>query len=310
MNKDFKEREVLDKINCNDSSIEDKIRYALFSSKSQSCKCDLLMDLIQIIPTKLWFELAIDCVHELPSNYQKEVCNQITAIFKEGELFSKNDSIEIFKKIEGKTVSMGLNGTSLSELIPSSASFLNNAVHDNRYKLFSDFGYVYYTTDIEKLKSAVVELNELYEKGGSPEAVRSYAYLLTVAQFRLACLLYPKSTISRYNLSEAYDNCFDSDYDIENYDFVDDDDDTDDFYEYTTSSSGNPHYISSIPERITRCDCIEIVRIFDPHLYYISAELLQEIHKAVREVSDRNRYENEIAPIVAKSCLFVINSDN
>ena len=108
-------------------------------------------------------------------------------------------------------------------------------------------------------------------------------------------MLYPKSTISRYNLSEAYDNCFDSDYDI---------------YEYTTFSSSNPHYISSIPERITRCDCIEIARIFDPHLYYISAELLQEIHRAVRDVSDRNKYENEIAPIVEKSCLFVINPDN
>lgn len=136
MNKNFKESEVLERIKSVDSKLEDKIRYALFSSKSQSCKCNLLTDLIQLIPTKFWLELAIECINELPVNYQKEICKQITSIFKEGELFSKNDSIEIFKKIEEKAVSMGLNGTPLSKLIPYSASFLNNAVHDNRYKLF------------------------------------------------------------------------------------------------------------------------------------------------------------------------------
>lgn len=300
MNKDFKNNEVLERVKSVDSNPENKVRYALFSSKSQSSKYDLLMDLIQLIPTKLWVELAVDNIHELPVNCQKEICGQITAIFKEGELFSKNDSIEIFKKIEEKTVSMGLNGTPLSELIPYSASFFNKAIHDNRYKLFSDYGHVYYTQSVEELKSAVVELNDLYEKGGSPEVVRSYAYLLTVAQFRLARLPYPKDTIDRYSLSNAYEDCFDK-YD-ESWDFEKCDDGW-----YPSNSFGNNHSdISNVPERITRCDCVEITRIFDPHLYYINADLLKEIHRTVREVSDRNKYENEVAPVVEKSCHFVI----
>lgn len=305
MNKNFKETEIPDTIKLDDTNNENKVRYALFSSKSQSSKYDLLMDLIQLIPTKLWLELAVDNIHDLPVDCQKEICSQITVIFKEGELFSKNDSIEIFKGIEEKTVSMGLNGTPLSELIPYSASFLNNAIHDNRYKLFADYGYVYYTTTIDKLKLAVVELNDLYEKGGSLEVVRSYAYLLTVAQFRLAHLLYPKNTIDKYSLSNAYEDCFDK-YD-ENCDF----EETDDDGWYPSNFFGNNHSnISNVPDRITRCDCTEIARIFDPHIYYIHADLLKEIHIAVRDVSDRNKYENEIAPVVEKSCLFVITHDN
>lgn len=301
MKKDFKNNEVLEKIKSVDNNLEDKIRYALFLSKPQSCKYDLLMDLIQPIPTKLWLELAVDNIHELPANGQEEICEQISAIFKEGELFSKNDSIEIFKKIEEKTVFMGLNGTPLSELIPYSASFFNNSIHDNRYKLFSDYGHVYYTQSVEKLKLAVVELNDLYEKGGSPEVVRSYAYLLTVAQFRLARLLYPKNTIDKYSLSNAYEDCFDKcdeSWDFNEFDY-------DEWRPF--NSFGNNHSdISNVPERITRCDCIEIARIFDPHLYYINADLLKEIHRTVREVSDRNKYENEVAPVVEKSCHFVI----
>ena len=304
MNKDFKNNEVLERVKSVDSNLEDKVRYALFSSKSQSREYDLLMDLIQLIPTKLWLELAVDNIHELPANGQEEICEQISSIFKEGELFSKNDSIEIFKKIEEKTVFMGLNGTPLSELIPYSASFFNNSIHDNRYKLFSDYGHVYYTQSVEKLKLAAVELNGLYDKGGSPEVVRSYAYLLTVAQFRLARLLYPKDTIDSYKLSDAYEDCFDK-YD-ESWDFEECDDGW-----YPSNSFGNNHSdISNVPERITRCDCVEITRIFDPHLYYINADLLKEIHRAIREVSDRNKYENEIAPVVEKSCHFVIPPDN
>ena len=305
MNKDFKNNEVLERVKSVDSNLEDKVRYALFSSKSQSCKYDLLMDLIQLIPTKLWLELAVDNIHELPVNCQKEICGQITAIFKEGKLFSKNDSIEIFKKIEEKTVSMGLNGTPLSELIPYSASFLNNAIHDNRYKLFADYEYVYYTNDFDKVKSAVVELNDLYEKGGSPGVVRSYAYLLTIAQFRLARLLYPKDTIDRYSPSNAYEDCFDKcdeSWDFNEFDY--------DEWRPFNFFDNNYGYISNVPERITRCDCVEITRIFDPHLYYINADLLKEIHRAVREVSDRNKYENEAAPVVEKSCHFVITHDN
>lgn len=305
MNKDFKNSEVLERIESVDSNPEDKVRYALFSSKSQSSKYDLLMDLIQLIPTKLWLELAIDNIHELPVNCQEEICGQITAIFKEGELFSKKDSIEIFKWIEQKAVSMGLNGTPLSELIPYSASFLNNAIHDNRYKLFADYGYVYYINDFNELKSAVVELNDLYEKGGSPEVVRSYAYLLTAAQFKLARLLYPKDTIDKYSLSNAYEDCFDKC--DESWEFEEFDDD--DWYPLN-SFDNNHNYISNVPERITRCDCIEIARIFDPHLYYINADLLKEIHRAVREVSERNKYENEIAPVVEKNCHFVMPPDN
>lgn len=305
MNKNFKESEVLKRIESIDSNLEDKVRYALFSSKSQSCTYDLLMDLIQPIPTKLWLELAVDDIYELPVNCQKEICSQIVVIFKEGELFSKTDSIEIFKKIEEKTVSMGLNETLLSKLIPYSASFLNNAIRDNRYKLFADYGYVYYTNDFDRLKSAVVELNNLYEKGGSPEVVRSYAYLLTIAQFRLARLLYPKNTIDKYSLSNAYEDCFDKcdeSWDFNGFDY-------DEWRPF--NSFGNNHSdISNVPERITRCDCIEIARIFDPHLYYINADLLKEIHRAVDDVRDRNKYENEIAPVVEKSCHFVTPPDN
>ena len=305
MNKDFKNNEVLERVKSVDSNLEDKVRYALFSSKSQSREYDLLMDLIQLIPTKLWLELAVDNIHELPANGQEEICEQISSIFKEGELFSKNDSIEIFKKIEEKTVSTRLNGTPLSKLIPYSASFLNGAIHDNRYKLFADYGYVYYTNDFDRLKSAVVELNDLYEKGGSSEVVRSYAYLLTVAQFRLARLLYPKYTIDRYSLSNAYEDCFDKCDESWDFDGFDDD------CWYPSNSFGNNHsYISNVPERISRCDCIEIARIFDPHLYYINADLLKEIHRAVDDVRDRNKYENEIAPVVEKSCHFVITTDN
>lgn len=305
MNKDFKETEIPDTIKLDDANNENKVRYALFSLKTQSERCELLINLISAIPTKLWFELAIGYIDEISVDNQKEICKQITAIFKEGELFSKKDSIEIFKWIERKAVLMDLNGTPLSKLIPYSASFFNKAIYDNRYKLFADYGYVYYTNDFDKLKSAVVELNDLYEKGGSPEVVRSYAYLLTVAQFRLARLLYPKNTIDKHSLSNAYEDCFDK-YD-ESCDFKEFDDDG----WYPSNSFGNNHInISNVPERITRCDCTEIARIFDPHIYYIDANLLKEIHRAVRDVSDRNKYENEIAPIVEKSCLFVISPDN
>lgn len=168
----------------------------------------------------------------------------------------------------------------------------------------------------DELKSAVVELNDLYEKGGSQEVVRGYAYLLTVAQFRLARLLYPKDTIDRCILSDAYYSCFEQDYDNDIcYDNNDgngyDDYDLDaGLYSINSFSSSNSHRISNVPERITHCDCIEIARIFDPHLYYINADLLKEIHKAVRDVSDRNRYENEVAPVVEKNCLFVITPAN
>lgn len=321
MNKDFKESEVLARIKLVDSNIENKVRCALLSSKSQTEKCDLLMDLIQNIPTKLWLELAVGCINELSVNGQKKICKQIIAIFKEGELFTKSDSIEILKKIEEKAISIGLNGMPLLKIIPYSASFLNRAIRDNRYKLFADYGHVYYTTDIGKLKSAVVELNELCEKGGSPEAARSYAYLLTISQFRLAHLLYPQNTVSETILSRTYDDCVDNnnDYNYDNYYDDDDDDDDDDGFlsddlwsdnSFSNMDNESYHYISDIANRILNYGCVEIARIFDPYLYYIDADLLKKIHRAVMEVSDRNRYENEIAPIVEKNCLFVINPDN
>lgn len=316
MNKDFKESEVLARIKLVDSNIENKVRCALLSSKSQTEKCDLLMDLIQNIPTKLWLELAVGRINELSVNGQKKICKQIIAIFKEGELFTKSDSIEILKKIEEKAVSIGLNGMPLLKIIPYSASFLNRAIRDNSYKLFADYEHVYYTTDIEKLKSAVVELNELCEKSGSPEAARSYAYLLTISQFRLAHLLYPQNTVSEILLSRTYDDCFDDDnycdcdynYDKDVEHFLSCGWKNDNFFSYSDNESF--HHISDIANRILDYSCVEIARIFDPYLYYIDADLLKKIHRAVMEVSDRSRYENEIAPIVEKNCLFVINPDN
>ncbi len=304
MNKDFKQKEMLDIIKLNDINNENKVRFALFSIKTQSEKCELLINLVQSIPTTFWIELTLDCIGEMFDDNQKKLCEQIAAIFNENENFTKNDSIKLFKLIEEKAVSMGLYKTPLSLLIPKAASFFNKAINDNRYKLFADYGHVYFTSDIDELKTAVVELNERYVNGGSFEIVRCYAYLLTIAQFRLAHLLYPKRTIDNDTLLEAYEICFEQYCDCCGYDDLDSD------WKPTNSNFYNSYPISSIPKRIQDLDCIEITRIFDPHLYYIGVELLREIHTAVREVSERNRYENETAPIVSKSCLFVINPSN
>jgi len=62
MSENFNESEVLSKIGFDDISIENKVRCALFLSKNQSDKYELLMKLIQSIPVTLWLELAIGCI--------------------------------------------------------------------------------------------------------------------------------------------------------------------------------------------------------------------------------------------------------
>ncbi len=298
MSENFNVSEVLSKIDFDDISIENKVRCALFLSKNQSEKYDLLMELIQSIPVTLWLELAIGCINEVPVNDRKNLCEQINAIFNENKKFSKSDSIKIFKQIEEKAVSLGLCETHLSKLVPHAASFLNRFINDNHYKLFADYGYVYHTSDIEKLKTAVVELNNRYENGGSPEIVRWYAYLLTIAQLRLSRLLYPKDTITPNTLSNAYSECFEKDDG-----YLDCGKCYDDGWQPVNSDVDIFHNISSVPKRITNSGCIEIARIFDPHIYYINADLLCEIHTAVKEVSERDKYEDDTDLIIEKAVI-------
>lgn len=296
-------KEILGKYT--DKEVEETITDTL-SNAAPKQRFEILTEIQQKVPKDFWIILAVTYLDTLSRKHQNVICNQLEIMFKENSLVSKKSAVKIFRFLEDKIISHGLFGTQIAKVFQSMVKFVcRSCKDDKRYRLFDNYGHVYYTTDIEKLKSAVIELNELYEKGGSPEAVRSYAYLLTVAQFRLARLLYPKDTISKYNLSEAYNNCFDNYNESWNLD-----ESCDDGWRPLNSFGNNNNYISNVPERITHCGCIEIARIFNPHLYYIDAELLQEIHRTVREVSDRNRYENEIAPIVAKNCLFVINPDN
>lgn len=282
-------------------------------------RADILEALQQKVSKDFWIKLAVTYLDTISRKNQYTICKQLQIMFNENKLIPKKSAISIFKIFEDKIVSQGLFCTQIAKIFQPMVKFVcKSCKDDKRYRMFADYGYVYYTKNFDELKSAVVELNGLYEKGGSPEAVRCCAYLLTVTQFRLARLIYPKGTVSDYSLSEAYNACFEQADNYDNdYGYYDDDDyddyddyDNDDYDDLEFSSISNSHHISNILERITRYDCVEIARIFDPHLYYISAELLREIHTAVIEVSERNRYENETVPIVEKSCLFVITPDN
>lgn len=296
-------KEILSKYS--NKEIEETITDTLNNAMPNQ-RADIIMGLQQKVSKDFWINLAVTYFDTFSRKNQNAICKQLEIMFKEKTLISKKSAVKIFKIFEDKIISQGLFGTQIAKSFQPMVKFICKSFNDDkRYHLFVDYGYVYYTTDIDKLKSAVVELNERYENGGSPEVVRCYAYLLTIAQFRLARLIYPKDTISKYSLSEAYDNCFDKYNESLDFDEFGDDD-----WRPFNSFGNNHSYISSVPDRITRCDCIEIARIFDPHLYYINADLLKEIHKAVRDVSDRNRYENEVAPVVEKSCLFVITPTN